>query len=120
MTRKLDGWMHYYRGTDAPVIYIKGSSFSREYTIYSEKPKIPFTDGEVELKPVCLCDPRLLDWVEKMREGLALQSSGWAKSLSDELNAILPEDTCLDCSYLDFKKGIKYKQCPKCAEEEKQ
>jgi len=98
MTRKLDGWMHYYRGTDSPVIYIKGSSFSREYTVYSEKPKVPFTDGELELKPVCLCDPRLLDWVEETRDlfqaikdlyGNNPEYEGERLAL-DRLNAILP------------------------------
>lgn len=46
------------------------------------------------LKPVCLVDPSLLDWVEKARTFLKEESklvvADW---LLDELNAILPEDS---------------------------
>ena len=82
-TRKADGYIAYNTETkfyDWTSIQIKQGTIED-----------CFSHPYVE-RPFCFCPPELLDWVEKIKNQLEVQSSGWCKSLVDELNAIMPEE----------------------------
>lgn len=85
MTRKPDGYVPLLDDGTYNIDLLDDGA--RAIPVYLEKSNA--------FKPVCLCDPRLLDWVEHMRAILKLQPKprigdwDW-QGLLERLNAILP------------------------------